>query len=195
MGGVEGWVDGRMGGWVGLRVGFNNINDMYNNDVGKGGAQGCEAYEVKKRVALVRAPFYFINLLPTSLLYISILLSSGRSGNRTSWNAWMTKEDSSLKRQRSLITYGVHRRRLANDPRQWLKQPSLSRDDLRYHVVVHASHREQRWEPPSACTASMIERDPEVIPDVDIAAKVGKDLFLDEKIPRHESGQEYVRVV
>jgi len=32
---------------VGLRVGFININDMYNNDVGKGGAQGCEAYEVK----------------------------------------------------------------------------------------------------------------------------------------------------
>ena len=37
-----GWVDG-----MGLRVGFININDMYNNDVGKGGAQGCEAYEVK----------------------------------------------------------------------------------------------------------------------------------------------------
>jgi hypothetical protein len=26
-----------MGGWVGLRVGFIYINDMYNNDVGKGG--------------------------------------------------------------------------------------------------------------------------------------------------------------
>ena len=57
---------------------------------------------------------------------------------------------------------------------------------------MHASHREQRWEPPSA---SLIEREPEVIPDVDIAAKVGKDHFLDEKIPRHESGQGYVRVV
>ena len=44
-------------------------------------------------------------------------------------------------------------------------------------------------------TESLIERDPEVIPDVDIAAKVGKDLFLDEKISRHESGQGYVRVV
>ena len=36
---------------LGLRVGFINISDMYNNDVGKGtkgGAQGCEAYEVKK---------------------------------------------------------------------------------------------------------------------------------------------------
>jgi hypothetical protein len=68
----------------------------------------------------------------------------------------------------------------------------MSKGDVRYHVEVHASHREQRWEPPSA---SLIERDPEVIPDVDIAAHVGKDLFLDEKIPRHESGQGYVRVV
>jgi hypothetical protein len=33
-----------MGGRVGLRVGFINMNDRYNNDVGKGGAQGCEAY-------------------------------------------------------------------------------------------------------------------------------------------------------
>jgi hypothetical protein len=31
----------------GWRYGFININDMYNNDVGKGGALGCEAYEVK----------------------------------------------------------------------------------------------------------------------------------------------------
>ena len=56
---MGGWVGGGMGGrrvrylcmwvegWVGLRVGFISINDMYNNDVGKGGAQGCEAYEVK----------------------------------------------------------------------------------------------------------------------------------------------------
>ena len=35
----------------------------------------------------------------------------------------------------------------------------------------------------------------EVVPDVDIAAQVGKDFFLDEKIPRHELGQGYVRVV
>jgi hypothetical protein len=34
-----------------------------------------------------------------------------------------------------------------------------------------------------------------VIPDVDIAARLGKDLFLDEKIPRHGSGQGYVRFV
>jgi hypothetical protein len=79
-----------------------------------------------------------------------------------------------------------------NDPKEWLKQPSLSRDDLRHHVEVHTSHREQRWEPSSA---SLIESDPEVIPDVDIAAKVDKDLLLDGKIQRHESGQGYVRVV
>jgi hypothetical protein len=34
-----------------------------------------------------------------------------------------------------------------------------------------------------------------VVPDVDIAAHVDRDLFLDERIPRHESGQGYVRVV
>ena len=34
----------------GQRYGFININDMYNNDVGKGGAPGCEAYEVKSRI-------------------------------------------------------------------------------------------------------------------------------------------------
>jgi hypothetical protein len=33
----------REGQWYG----FITINDMYNNDVGKGGAQGCEADEVK----------------------------------------------------------------------------------------------------------------------------------------------------
>jgi hypothetical protein len=50
---------------------------------------------------------------------------------------------------------------LTNDPQEWLKQSSLSRDDLRFHVEVQASHREQRWEPSSA---SLIERGPEVIP-------------------------------
>ena len=33
---VGGWVEGWVGGGMGLRVGFININDMYNNDVGKG---------------------------------------------------------------------------------------------------------------------------------------------------------------
>jgi hypothetical protein len=31
----------------GVRVGFININDMYNNDVGMGGVYTYEAYEVK----------------------------------------------------------------------------------------------------------------------------------------------------
>ena len=47
----EGWVDGWSVGWcdgvMGFRVGFININDMYNNDVGKGGVRVYEAYEVK----------------------------------------------------------------------------------------------------------------------------------------------------
>jgi hypothetical protein len=37
------WV----GGGMGLRVGFININDMYNNDVGKGVVYAYEAYEAK----------------------------------------------------------------------------------------------------------------------------------------------------
>ena len=48
---------------------------------------------------------------------------------------------------------------------------------------------------PAPARVQSIEQDPEVIPDVDIAAQVGKDFFLDEEIPRHESGQGYVRVV
>jgi hypothetical protein len=47
---MGGWRDGWMGGmvgWVGLRVGFIDINDMYNNDVSKGGVRVYEAYEVK----------------------------------------------------------------------------------------------------------------------------------------------------
>ena len=43
-------------------------------------------------------------------------------------------------------------------------------------------------------SASLIEQDPEAVPDVDIAAQVGKDFFLDEKIPRHELGKGYVMV-
>jgi hypothetical protein len=34
-----------------------------------------------------------------------------------------------------------------------------------------------------------------MVPDVDIAAQVGRDFFLDKKIPRHKSGKGYVRVV
>jgi hypothetical protein len=81
---------------------------------------------------------------------------------------------------------------LINVPREWIRQPSQSGNDIRHHVEAHASHREKEWESPSA---SLIEKDPEVVPDVDIAAHVGRDFFLDEKIPRHASGQGYVRVV
>jgi hypothetical protein len=50
MGGRVGGWDGMglgMGGGMGLRVGFININDMYNNDVGKGVVYTYEAYEAK----------------------------------------------------------------------------------------------------------------------------------------------------
>ncbi len=77
-------------------------------------------------------------------------------------------------------------------PGRGIRQSSRSRGDVRHHVEVHASHREREWESPSA---SLIEKDPEVIPVVDIAAQVGRDVFLDEKIPRHKSGRGYVRIV
>ncbi len=32
-----------------------------------------------------------------------------------------------------------------NAPRQWIRQPSQSGNDMRHHVEVHASHREQEW--------------------------------------------------
>ena len=38
VGGGMGWG---MVGWVGFRVGFININDMYNNDVGQGVGSIC----------------------------------------------------------------------------------------------------------------------------------------------------------
>ena len=42
--------------------GFININDMYNNDVGKRLVYAYEAYDAKERVAAFRAPVCFINL-------------------------------------------------------------------------------------------------------------------------------------
>jgi hypothetical protein len=59
----------------GRRDGYIDVKDLYNDDVGKGGVRVYEAYEVNIGwPRLVRVPLYFINLLPTSLLYISILL-------------------------------------------------------------------------------------------------------------------------
>ena len=54
-------LDMRNGHKGGVRVGFIYIKDMYNNDVGKGGAYDHEVYEAKKRVAAFRAPVCFIS--------------------------------------------------------------------------------------------------------------------------------------
>ena len=59
---MDGWRDGfRVGLGMGSRVGFININDMYNNDVGKGVVYAYEAYEAKYRVAAFRSPVCFMN--------------------------------------------------------------------------------------------------------------------------------------
>ena len=34
--------------------------------------------------------------------------------------------------------------------RKWVRQSSQSKNDMRHHVEVHASHREKEWESPSA---------------------------------------------
>jgi hypothetical protein len=47
MGGWRGRRERRMGGGMGLRVGFISINDMYNNDVGQGVVYAYEAHEAK----------------------------------------------------------------------------------------------------------------------------------------------------
>ena len=39
-------MGGWMGGGMGSRVGFINMTDMYNNDVGKEAVRVYEAYEV-----------------------------------------------------------------------------------------------------------------------------------------------------
>ncbi len=46
-------MGGRRGGWR-----ICTITDMYSNDGGQGGAQGCEAYEAKKKRENY-AVFYF----------------------------------------------------------------------------------------------------------------------------------------
>jgi hypothetical protein len=85
-------------------------------------------------------------------------------------------------------------------PKKKWRQDARTLTSSRVHAAVGAYGLAQ-WESPSASlewespSASLIEKDPEVVPDVDIAAHVGRDLFLDERIPRHESGQGYVRVV
>ena len=35
---------------------------------------------------------------------------------------------------------------LTNGHREWIRQPSQSGNDMRHHIEVHASHREQVWE-------------------------------------------------
>jgi hypothetical protein len=44
---ADGWAEGWAGGVMGLRVGFININDMYNYAGRKGVVYAYEAYEAK----------------------------------------------------------------------------------------------------------------------------------------------------
>jgi hypothetical protein len=84
---VDGWaVSEEWEDKGGVSVVFININEMYNNDVGKGGVRVYEAYEVKYRVAVVRMPVYFINLLRHryyTYLYYSLSLTHTHARTHT----------------------------------------------------------------------------------------------------------------
>jgi hypothetical protein len=73
-----------------------------------------------------------------------------------------------------------------NIPSRWNRQPSRhhfyrfcfwknNKRSSSSFVETHASHWEKEWRQQSA---SLIEQDPEVIPDVDIAVQVGRDFSL-----------------
>jgi hypothetical protein len=75
---------------------------------------------------------------------------------------------------------------------QWESGELEDVEDERRRILEEATELDHIW---GVWGASLIEKDPEVVPDEDIAAQVGRDFFLDEQIPRHESGQGYVKVV
>ena len=84
---------------------------------------------------------------------------------RTQWESWELEDVDDERRQileeaaELDHIWGVWEaeKEPTNAPRKWIRQPSQSGSDMRHHVEVHASHREE-WESPSA---SLIEKDPE----------------------------------
>jgi len=81
---------------------------------------------------------------------------------------------------------------------QWESGDLEDVDDERRQILEEAAELDHVW------GVWEVEKEPTNVPckwngqpspDVDIAAQVGRHFFFDEKIPRHESGQGYVRVV
>ena len=63
--------------------------------------------------------------------------------------------------------------------------------DIRNQITASIIRHQRCWEPPFR---SQLADDPQVLPDAGLKAQVGRDLFLDEKLPRGAGGQGYVAV-
>jgi hypothetical protein len=65
--------------------------------------------------------------------------SSGHSGNRRSWKAWMTRRQTLEETAELDHIWGVWEaeEEPTNVPVRWIRQPSRNRDDMRHHVEVH----------------------------------------------------------
>ena len=66
-----------------------------------------------------------------------------------------------------------------------------SSHDIRNLITASIIRHQRCWEPPFR---SQLADDPQVLPDAGLKTQVGRDLFLNEKLPRGVGGQGYVAV-
>ena len=74
---------------------------------------------------------------------------------------------------------------------QWMESMPEDSHDIRNQITASIIRHQRCWEPPFR---SQLADDPQVLPDAGLKAQVGRDLFLDEKLPRGAGGQGYVAV-
>ena len=72
-----------------------------------------------------------------------------------------------------------------------IKQIAGSSYDVRKYVNAETTRNLRRWEGRSR---PLVVDDPPTLLDTDVQAKLGKDFFFDEIIPRHKSKLGYVSV-
>lgn len=64
-------------------------------------------------------------------------------------------------------------------------------NEAKQHAMATITQRRREWESPSY---SLVRQDPHLLPDSGLSPRVGRDFFLDEKIPRDVNGKGYVGV-
>jgi hypothetical protein len=74
---------------------------------------------------------------------------------------------------------------------QWTESMPEDSHDIRNQITASIIRHQRCWEPPFR---SQLADDPQVLPDAGLKAQVGRDLFLDDKLPRGAGGQGYVAV-